>query len=85
VSFIAFIGRDATGTQCDQTCAATIQSTYGFSPVLWEASAAMPTFNAWAVAMNTRTYIIDASMEIAYAKGGTRTGTQIDNELDDLD
>jgi hypothetical protein len=45
----------------------------------------MPTFNAWAVAMNTRTYIIDASMEIAWTKNGTANGAQVDNELDDLD
>jgi hypothetical protein len=82
---VAFIGRDATGTQCDQACAANVQSTYGFSPVLWEASAALPTFTEWAQAMNTRTYIIDQSMTIAWTKNGTANGSQVDGELDDLD
>jgi hypothetical protein len=85
VSFIALIGRDALGTQCNQTCAASVQSTYGFSPVLWEPSASMPQFNAWAQSQNTRTYLIDSTMTIDWTKDGTANGSQVDDKLDDLD
>ena len=85
VTFIAFIGRDATGTQCNQACAANVQSLYGFSPVLWEASASMPEFNAWAQAQNTYTYLIDTTMVIDWTKSGTANGSQVDDKLDDLE
>jgi len=85
VSFIALIGRNELGVQCDQTCAATVQTTYGFSPVLWEAAASMAEFNAWAQAQNTRTYLIDSAMVIDWTKNGTANGSQVDGKLDDLD
>ncbi len=85
VSFVALIGRDALGVQCNQACAATVQSTYGFSPVLWEPAASMAEFNAWAQAQNTRTYLIDSTMVIDWTKNGTANGSQVDDKLDDLD
>lgn len=85
VSFIALIGRNALGVQCDQACAASVQSTYGFSPVLWEAAASMAEFNAWAQAQNTKTYLIDTSMVIDWTKSGTANGSQVDDKLDDLE
>jgi hypothetical protein len=85
VSFVALIGRDELGIQCNQACAATVQSTYGFSPVLWEASAAMPQFNNWAQAQNTRTYLINTEMVIDWTKDGTANGSQVDGKLDDLE
>ena len=85
VTFLAFIGRDATGIQCNQACAANVQSLYDFSPVLWEASASMAEFNGWAQAQNTYTYLIDTSMVIRWDKGGTANGSQVDGELDDLE
>ena len=85
VTFIAFIGRDETGTQCNQACAANVQSLYGFSPVLWEAAASMAEFNAWAQAQNTYTYLIDSTMVIDWTKSGTANGSQVDDKLDDLE
>jgi len=85
VTFIAFIGRDATGTQCNQACAANVQSLYGFSPVLWEAASSLAEFNAWAQAQNTYTYLIDSSMVIDWTKSGTANGSQVDDKLDDLE
>ena len=85
MSFVAFIGRDAAGVPCNQACAAEVQSTYGFSPVLWEAAAAMTTFNGWAQAMNTRTYLIDTEMGISWTKNGTANPDLVDGKLDDLD
>ncbi|MBC8454671.1 MAG: hypothetical protein H8D71_00495 [Deltaproteobacteria bacterium] len=85
VTFLAFIGRDATGIQCNQACASNVQSVYGFSPVLWEAAASLTTFNAWAQAQNTYTYLIDSSMVIDWTKTGTANGSQVDGQLDDLD
>ena len=85
VSFIALIGRNALGVKCDQACAASVQSTYGFSPVLWEAAASMAEFNAWAQAQNTRTYLIDTTMVIDWTKSGTANGSQVDDKLDDLE
>ena len=85
VTFIAFIGRDSTGTQCNQACAANVQSLYGFSPVLWEAASSLAEFNAWAQAQNTYTYLIDSSMVIDWTKSGTANGSQVDGKLDDLE
>lgn len=85
VGFIALIGRNALGVQCDQACAASVQSTYGFSPVLWEPAASMAEFNAWAQAQNTKTYLIDTSMVIDWTKSGTANGSQVDDKLDDLE
>jgi hypothetical protein len=85
VSFIALIGRDALGVKCDQTCAASVQSTYGFSPVLWETASAMPQFNAFVQSQNTRTYLIGSSMVIDWTKNGTANGSQVDGRLDDLE
>jgi hypothetical protein len=85
VTFIAFIGRDATGTQCNQACAANVQSLYGFSPVLWEAASSLTEFSAWAQSQNTYTYLIDSSMVIDWTKSGTANGSQVDGKLDDLE
>ena len=85
MTFIAFIGRDSAGVACNQVCAAEVQSTYGLSPVLWEAAASMATFNSWAQAMNTRTYLINTEMEIGWTKNGTANASQVDDKLDDLD
>ena len=85
VTFMAFIGRDAASLPCNQACAADIQSTYGFSPVLWEAAAASPTFNDCAQGVNTRTYLINTEMEISWARNGTIIGGLVDDKLDDLD
>lgn len=85
VNFVALIGRNALGVRCDQACAASVQSTYGFSPVLWEAAASMAEFNAWAQAQNTMTYLIDTTMVIDWTKSGTANGSQVDDKLDDLE
>ena len=85
VSFVALIGRNSLGVQCDQACAASVQSTYGFSPVLWEAAASMAQFNEWAQAQNTKTYLIDTTMVIDWTKSGTANGSQVDDKLDDLE
>ena len=83
VTYAAFIGRDATGAQCNQACAASVQSTYGFSPVLWDTN--MTTHDVWSERLNTRTYLIDTSMVIQWRKNGTVNATLADDKLDDLE
>ena len=52
--FVALIGRDELGIQCNQACAAFVQSTMVFAGSVGS-PAAMPQFNNWAQAQNTRT------------------------------
>jgi hypothetical protein len=86
VTFLAFIGRGADGVHCDQTCAASVSSTYGTSQVqvLFESSSSLSTHSEWIQLQNTRTYLIDSSMEIDWTKNGTVNAAQLDSKIDDL-
>jgi hypothetical protein len=86
VTFLAFIGRNADGVYCDQTCAAAIASTYGTPQVrvLFESSSALSSHGEWIQLQNTRTYLLQTSMEIDWTKNGTVNAAQLDSKIDDL-
>ena len=86
VTFLAFVGRGADGVHCDMDCAAVVSSTYDTPrvQVLFEASSTLATHSEWIRLENTRTYVIDTSMEIDWTTTGTVIAGQLDNKLDDL-
>jgi len=85
VRFVAYIGNDTYGIPCDQSCAAEVASTYGFSSVVFGGAADTSTFSAWVAPSNTKTYLIHSSMEIYWDKSGTANEVVVSGRIDNLE
>ena len=85
VRFVAFIGYDSDGVQCDQACASEIASTYGYSTVLFDPSLTLATLNTWIDGANTQTYLINSSMEIHWKKSGTANAEVVSGRLEEIE
>ena len=85
VRFVAFIGYDADGVQCNQLCASEIASTYGYSTVLFDPSLTLATLNTWIDGANTQTYLIDGTMGIHWKKSGTANSDVVSGRLEEIE
>ena len=85
VRFIAYIGNDALGIPCTQTCAAEVASTYGFSSVVFGGASDASALSAWLGPSNTHTYLIHSSMEIYWDKTGTANAVVVSGRIDSLE
>ena len=85
VRFVAFIGYDSDGVQCNQICASEIASTYGYGTVLYDPSLTLGTLNTWIDGANTQTYLIDSSMEIHWKKSGTANADVVSGRLEEIE
>ena len=85
VRFVAYIGNDTYGIPCDQSCAAEVASTYGFSPVVVGGMADTSAFNSWVAPSNTKTYLMHSTMEIYWDKTGTANEVVVSGRIDNLE
>ncbi|MCK6502186.1 hypothetical protein L6R53_02070 [Myxococcota bacterium] len=79
---VALVGRDEDGVTADTADALGWASAWGVSTVLVDPTGEL--VNTWAERAPPKTYVIGASMDIAWTWFGTASQVQVQDKIDDL-